>query len=216
MIAMYTALMPRCMLAASRNKITIPVSALHELQELETQEWALSAHDIVSWVNAAVAQYLPQDESAGSGRVSQEFSLRTLRYYQTLGCIDAPQREGRAVHYGFRQYLQALLVRKLLWERMPAERISQLLKSRSTSEYKEMLLDGIEIIARASSHQVRGNKKAAQTAETWVRVSLASGLEIHLCPELADIESSEIQSLLSGFEKAVRTHLLAKNKSRKA
>ena len=203
------------MSATLKNKISIPVSALHELQELETMEWSLPAHDIVSWVNAAVAQYLPQDESAGSGRVSQEFSLRTLRYYQTLGCIDAPQREGRAVHYGFRQYLQALLVRKLLWERMPAERISKLLKSRSTSEYKEMLLDGIEIVV-ASGHQVRGNKKAAQTAETWVRVSLASGLEIHLCPGLADIKSSEIQSLLSGFEKAVRTHLLVKKKSRKA
>jgi DNA-binding transcriptional MerR regulator len=204
------------MASSSQSKITLPVSALHELQDLEAIEWSLPAHDIVSWVNEAVARYLPQDESAASGRVSQEFTLRTLRYYQTLGCIDAPQREGRAVHYGFRQYLQALLVRKLLWERMPAERIAQLLKSRSTSEYKEMLLDGIEIIARASGHQERDNKKSAQSAETWVRVSLASGLEIHLCPEVSEIKSSEMKSLLSGFEKAVRTHLLAQKKSKKA
>jgi hypothetical protein len=52
--------------------------------------------------------------------------------------------------YGYRHFVQALLVRKLLWEHLPAERIAGLMAGRSTEEAKRMLFGGVEMVARQS------------------------------------------------------------------
>ncbi|HEY1048201.1 MAG TPA: MerR family transcriptional regulator [Prosthecobacter sp.] len=185
-------------------KIRIPPSALDELELVDSSEWSVSADELVEWVNQTAERFLP-DAGNENGRVKQAFTLRSIRHYQTLGCIDAPEREGREARYGFRHYLQALLVRKLLWERLPAERIVTLLAGKTEEEYKQLLLDGIEILAvpvdRSATVQTTNN-----LPQSWQRLVLADGLEVHFCPALLQLEKSGIPGLLSAFEKALRLH----------
>jgi len=190
-------------------RISVPAAALRQLDELASTDWTVDADTLVTWVNHVVAHFLP-DEEGGSGRVSREFTLRTLRHYQTLGCIDAPVRDGRSASYGFRQYVQALLVRKLIWERVPADRISELLAGRSTAEYRSMLLEGIEITARpvvVSQGTAKPVVKEADVASQWMRVPLAPGIEAHFRADLERMGARELTLVLETFEKALRAHL---------
>ena len=72
-------------------------------------------------------------------RVSRVFTPRSFRHYQTLGCIDPPERAGKQAVYGFRHFAQALLVRRLLAERVPAKRMAGLMAGWSTEEKEGML-----------------------------------------------------------------------------
>ena len=88
------------------------------------------------------------DDIGSDSRVSPVFQPRSFRRYQTLGCIDVPERVGKRAMYGYRHFVQALLVRKLLWEGESAERIVRAMAGRSTVETKRMLFEGIEMVAR--------------------------------------------------------------------
>jgi hypothetical protein len=86
----------------------------------------------------AAAQFLP-GEAGRDSRVWRVFSPRSFRHYQTLGCIDVPERVGKRAVYGYRHFVQALLVRKLLWEHLPAERLATLMAGCSTEEGRKLL-----------------------------------------------------------------------------
>jgi DNA-binding transcriptional MerR regulator len=159
-------------------KIRIPESAVHELDEVEKMGWGdgLGLPDLISWINQIAERFRPDsiDESA---RSSAEFSPRSFRHYQTMGCIDAPKRAGKSVVYGFKHYLQGLVIRKLLWEKMSSEQIASLMAGKDTRELKRLLLDGIEIVAAG------GSEKAdfpPTDGGTWKRIVLAPGVELHL------------------------------------
>lgn len=188
--------------------IQVPPSALKELQQLEESDWSVSAQDLVDWVNFTADRFLPVDMEAKSGRVSDSLSLRTMRHYQTLGCIDPPVRDGREARYGFRHYLQTLLVRKLLWQRVPAETIATLLPSRTLQEYKELLLEGIELAAKTSSGKTA--PAPALTSENWRRIAIADGIELHLRQEAAGLSKSSLPELLEKLKAALRNHFSAK------
>ncbi len=78
--------------------IRIPAAAVRELEQVEQWDWTdgVSLADLLDWINAVVARFRP-DEIGADSRASQEFSPRTFRHYQTLGCIDAPERAGKQV-----------------------------------------------------------------------------------------------------------------------
>jgi len=159
-------------------KIRIPESAVHELDEVEKMGWGdgLGLPDLISWINQIAERFRPDsiDESA---RSSAEFSPRSFRHYQTMGCIDAPKRAGKSVVYGFKHYLQGLVIRKLLWEKMSSEQIAALMAGKDTRELKRLLLEGIEIVAAG------GSEKAdfpPTDGGTWKRIVLAPGVELHL------------------------------------
>lgn len=82
--------------------------------------------ELLDWINGVAARFRPDDVGADS-RAGEEFTPRTFRHYQTLGCIDAPDRVGKRAVYRFRQYVQALLLRRLIWERLPSERIATIM-----------------------------------------------------------------------------------------
>ena len=107
---------------SSDHAIQLPDSVIRELEEVEALEFSVGLDELIGWVNGVVAHYAPEAEQGGSGRVSPAFTARSFRHYQTLGCIDPPHKDGRMARYEFRHYLQALLIRKLLWDRVPAER----------------------------------------------------------------------------------------------
>jgi hypothetical protein len=97
-------------------------------------------------VNQVAAKLLPVGESVDS-RISQTLVPRTFRHYQTLGCIDVPEKHGRNASYGYRHFLQALLVRRLLADGVPARRMPELV-SGSGDELKRMILGGVEMVMR--------------------------------------------------------------------
>ena len=82
--------------------------------------------ELLKRTNRLAVLFLPNGDDRDS-RVSPVFQPRSFRRYQTLGCIDVPERVGKRAMYGFRHFVQALLVRKLLWEHLPAERIATLM-----------------------------------------------------------------------------------------
>jgi hypothetical protein len=198
------------------SKIIIPASALLELDQVEASDCSISAQELVDWVNHIVERFLPDDGEAASGRVSQALGLRSMRHYQTLGCIDAPFKKGREARYGFRHYLQALLVRKLIWERVPSEQIVRMLQGRSTAEYKELLLDGIEIVAQSGKFKSNTDSAFINSPQAWLRIPLALGIEVHLNKEITSLKNSDLPALERTFESVIRTHLLSKRKQSKS
>ncbi|MFM2221183.1 MAG: hypothetical protein RLZZ553_931, partial [Verrucomicrobiota bacterium] len=106
---------------ASRDAVPSLDVALKELDQLETMHLEFSMENLVEWVNNAVRRFYPQANEGGDKRVSDSFTVRTLRYYQTLGCLDTPDKDGRRAIYGYRHYLQALIIRKLLYLRYAPE-----------------------------------------------------------------------------------------------
>jgi DNA-binding transcriptional MerR regulator len=89
--------------------------------------------------------------SPASGQAGEAVSERNVRYYRTLGLIDAP--EGSA--YREKHLLQLTAVRLLQAQGLPLRRIRELLYGRSLQDLREIrrrgLLDARQV---ASSHRV--------------------------------------------------------------
>jgi hypothetical protein len=184
--------------------IQIPGSALREFAEVEQMDWSpgVSLTDLLDWINSVAERFRPYEIDVKS-RAGMEFTARTFRHYQTLGCIDSPERAGKQVVYRFRHYVQALLLRKLLWERMPSEKIAILMAGRGTAELKRLLFDGIEVVAR----QPVGTTGAApdpEHAESWKRIVVTPGIELHLRADLPKPKPAELIRLLALLETALR------------
>lgn len=182
----------------SSGQIQIPESAVAELEVVEGMDWGdgVTLAALIDWINQVVEMYRPKDTDA---RSSQNFTTRSFRHYQTLGCIDSPRRVGKRAMYGFRHYLQALLVRKLLWERVSSDQISHLLKGRSTDEYKTLLFQGIVMVPR------REETNSDTVPRTWRRTTLVEGVELHVSVDSPQpFEEGEIQQILSAVERALR------------
>ena len=193
-------------MSTKRPAIRIPASAIREFEEVERMDWSegISLNDLLEWINAVAARFRP-DEIGVTSRASQEFSPRTFRHYQTLGCIDAPERVGKQAVYRFRHYVQALLLRKLIWERVPSEKITALMAGRSTAETKQLLFEGIEIVARKSRD---GESAAASTTgEAWKRIGIAPGIELHLRGDLPKPKPAELKQIIARLETALRKNL---------
>lgn len=194
-------------MSAKHPAIRIPSSAIREFEQVERMDWTegLLLNDLLAWINEVAARFRPEEIGADS-RASQEFSPRTFRHYQTLGCIDAPERAGKQVVYRFRHYVQALLLRKLIWERVPSEKIAGLMAGRSTAEIKQLLFDGIEIVARQSA-MVGGTQAASATGEDWKRIGVIPGIELHLRGGLPKPKPAELKQILAQIETALRQNL---------
>lgn len=73
-----------------------------------------------------------------NGQVGTATNARTLRYYRTLGLLDAPT-EGGGSGYGKRHFLQACAVRVLQAQGLPLTRIQSLLFARDEKELQAVL-----------------------------------------------------------------------------
>ncbi|MDF1861971.1 MAG: hypothetical protein P1U87_17265 [Verrucomicrobiales bacterium] len=182
-------------------KIRIPESAMAELDAVEAMDWeeGVGLKELIDWINQIVERFRPDSINANA-RSSAAFTPRSFRHYQTMGCIDAPKRAGKSVHYGFKHYLQGLVIRKLLWEKVPSEQIVKLMAGKDTGELKRLLLEGIEIVAAGGR---REGDTLATDGGTWKRVVLAPGVELHLESSRRTLSKQEID----GIVKRVREHL---------
>lgn len=188
--------------------ITIPRLAVEELDQVESMDPEFSLKDLADWVNSAVGRFYPAADEGLDKRVSDSFSERALRHYQTLGCLDAPEKDGRRAVYGFRHYLQALLIRKLLYLRCPPEGIRKTLQGKSAGEYKEMLFADLQITpsepAAASLASSPSSEPHAPVTESWTRIVLGPDAELNLRKTSRRIEPAKRRQLLKLIEQELR------------
>ena len=82
-----------------------------------------------------------------SGQAGESVSERSIRYYRTLGLIDAPEGGG----YGEKHLLQLTAVRLLQAQGLPLRRIRELLYGRSLRELREIRQRGLAEAQRATA-----------------------------------------------------------------
>jgi DNA-binding transcriptional MerR regulator len=82
-----------------------------------------------------------------SGQAGESVSERTIRYYRTLGLLDAP--EGGA--YGEKHLLQLSAIRLLQGQGVPLRRIRELLYGRSLADLREIRRRGLSEARRATA-----------------------------------------------------------------
>lgn len=161
--------------------------------------------EFLEQINQLAVHHVPEPETPDS-RVSRVFTLRSFRHYQTLGCIDPPERDGKQVAYGFRHLSQALLVRKLLGERLASERITELVAGRSTAETMTILLEGDETVDGAGE-RAREQEHGPDVVALWKCVRVSPGVELHLSYDLPKPKPAAFRKLVSDLKAALRRNL---------
>jgi DNA-binding transcriptional MerR regulator len=79
---------------------------------LETRrDTAWNLEDFVAEVNTRLSTMLPAEY--GDARQREDFTVRLLRHYSSLGLVDESTRVGREARYGYRHLLQVLCLRRL-------------------------------------------------------------------------------------------------------
>lgn len=171
-----------------------------------------------------VALSLPSPGGAEVGpdappsRVSRTFTERSFRHYQTLGCINPPQKQGRSASYGFRHFLQALLVRRLLTDGVPAAQMPGIVGSSSNEQLERMFLGGVEMVSRPGNGASGGDEGKARPSRYqevlqacsqksvtgWIRVALGEGVELHLSDKRPKMTPEQREKMLKRIEELVR------------
>lgn len=95
--------------------------------------------------------------SPASGQAAESLSERSLRYYRTLGLLDAPFEGGG---YGKRHFLQLAAIRALQSRGTPLRRIQELLYGRGDDDLSELL--------RRAEGGDRAPQFAPFSSESWM------------------------------------------------
>ena len=185
----------------------LPAGALREFEKAAASEWGdgVPLAGLLTRVNRVAAQLITQEDGRHS-RVKRLFTERSFRHYQTLGCIDPPEKGGHRALYGYRHLVQALLVRKLLWERVPSEQIAVVIAGRGTGEVEQMFLGGVSMVARTEGDRaaVASGTSTPGPAETWRRIQVSPGVELHLRDDLKKPKPAELKQIVERLERALR------------
>jgi Ca-activated chloride channel family protein len=102
-------------------------------------------------------------------------SARTVRYYVQRGLLPAPAFHGRDTAYHEEHLFRLRAIRKLQERFLPLDAIEGELQRRSLEQIKE-LAAGVEEVTRPQPVV----PPAPPRQETWARIEVAAGLEIHL------------------------------------
>ena len=193
---------------SSKHPIRIPAEALDELRMLERADYSYRMEDLVGLVNAAALRFLPLSVEA-DGRIKGEFTIRTLRHYQTLGCVDTPELVGRVAIYRYRHYLQALLIRKLLFEGFSSKQIKEFTTNRTNKSLLDLLLRGIEVAETSARPLKEGRvrREYAPNAEQWTELKLDSDMIIKIRGAHQALTESQYKALLKQALKAIQARL---------
>ncbi len=196
----------------------LPAAAIRDFEKARESGWegGVSLGVLLDRVNRVADSFLPEHDGPGkgAGRVKRAFTERSFRHYQTLGLIDVPEKERRRALYGPRHFVQALLVRRLLWERVTADRIVGLIARRSIKETEGMFLYGVEYVARtegggeAKAQPTRYQRMLRACAENsvsaWARVVLGEGIEIHLSDKRPKMTPEQRRQMTKRIEELVK------------
>ena len=189
-------------------------AGLREFEKVSSKGWdaGVPLDELLSRVNQVAAKLLPIGDTSDS-RISQTLVPRTFRHYQTLGCIDVPDKHGRNASYGYRHFLQALLVRRLLADGVPARRMPELV-SGSNVELKRLILGGVEMIMRPggggeaeerpSQYQQVLRACTENSVSGWLRVALGEGIELHVSEKRPKMTAEQRRQMLKRIEELLR------------
>lgn len=101
-----------------------------------------------------------------SGQAGERITERNIRYYRTLGLLDAPL-SGGGVGYGSKHRLQLIAIRLLQAQGLPLSRVRELLLGRTLEELERIERQGL---AELKAAQVTMFRPSA--SETWVMTPL--------------------------------------------
>ena len=187
--------------------ITIPQQAIDELESIREAGWTFRIGDLVGLVNAVAQDFLPDTDD---GRLRDLLTERTLRHYQTLGCIDPPAKEGRVSVYGYRQYLQALLVRKLLYLGHTSAQIPGILGVRTNDGLLQLLLEGVRVDG-APPQQAPPEPDIPNAPQLepdhWLEFALTDSLILRAKASGATLPAGRQRQLFRQAIEALRQHL---------
>jgi DNA-binding transcriptional MerR regulator len=159
------------------------------------------------------------------GTVTSVPDERTIRYYMAEGLVQTPEeRQGTASVFGYINLLQLLTVKKLQAEHLPIRKIRELVAGKSEQELETLLGIGTTTAKRSRDTEAKRYlesllaptpvalsapppKAAAATppqqtdqSQSWQRVEIEPGLELHIRSDYSPPTSARTKSLL---EKAI-------------
>ncbi|MFT4548482.1 MAG: hypothetical protein ACI9UA_005288 [Pseudoalteromonas tetraodonis] len=70
-----------------------------------------------------------------------------------------------------------------------------------------MFIGGIEMVARSEGSDGAEPSATLQPVETWRRVQVSPGVELHLRPDLPKLRPAELKKLVERLERALRRAL---------
>ena len=158
------------------------------------------------------------------GTVTSVPDERTIRYYMAEGLVQTPEeRQGTASVFGYINLLQLLTVKKLQAEHLPIRKIRELVAGKSEQELETLLGIGgtaakrsreteakryLESLLAPTSAPLALSLKEAPApppqqidqSQSWQRVEIEPGLELHIRSDYSPPTSARTKSLL---EKAI-------------
>lgn len=137
----------------------------------------------------------PPPGKTADGRVTSEFSERSVRHYQSKTIIDSPEKEGKEARYRYRHVLQAVLTRVMLADGFRVRMIREMLTGKTVSEYEELLEMDL-MIARKMAKKIAPHRNKAcgeegSTHSAWIRLEVVPGIEVHIFRIVAPPSSKE-------------------------
>jgi len=128
-----------------------------------------------------------------SAQAGEALSLRTLRYYRTMGLLDGAGGDG----YGEKHLLQLIAIRVLQAMGQPLRRIQVLLAGRSLADLRKIQTDGIRELSKqtapTTSWPVQNEAWSASVVdEEWLLVSRKGR-------HLSDATIAQIRTLLTSI-----------------
>lgn len=182
-------------------------NAWSEFEKAKSKDWSqgLSLEDLLSRINRVVKKMTSSQERQDS-RMNSEILERTFRYYMTKGCVDPSHRVGRKSTYGFRHFLQTLVVRRLLAEGVPFRQIASRMSGRDNEALEQMLTAEEQLEARTSAsayHDLLRDSAEREPTGRWSRIQILSGLELHINDSIPAMNPKELRKIAGLLRKAL-------------
>lgn len=128
---------------------------------LETQrDAAWKLEEFVQEVNTRLSAMLPSDQY--DARQREDFSIRLLRHYSSLGLVDESERIGREALYRYRHLLQVLCLRTLQREGWNSKAIAGF--NGCDSAELEAFLNGRDPASEATLEEFQSSRAAPRAA----------------------------------------------------
>lgn len=140
-----------------------------------------------------------------NGQVAMAISERNIRFYRTIGLLDAPT-SGGGRGYGEKHFRQLVAIRLLQARGLPLRRIRELLHGRSLEELKEIESRALE--EQTALTPVPAVLPPIATGSSWSVRPIGDDfllLSLHQC-QIPDSVIQKIQTLLQPFSKLSNNH----------
>jgi DNA-binding transcriptional MerR regulator len=127
----------------------------------------INATHTVEQLARAVNEWCDQHSVApATGQAGERMTERNVRYYRTLGLVDAPVAGG-GIGYGEKHLFQLIAIRLLQAQGLPLNRIRDLLLGRTLDELKQIEKRGLAELEAAEVNVFRPT-----SSENWTMTPL--------------------------------------------